>query len=264
MTSVEGQDVADRLLQVGETGDAALGGAVRVIQPSTGYRFAVDSILLARFASERPAVRALDLGCGAGVIALCLLALQGAREVLGIDIQEEMIDRARRATAWNGFESRARFEAGDVRAVPDAWPAGAFDLVVSNPPYRPVHSGRVSPVVSAALSRHEIACSLPDVVAAARRVLARHGHLCLVYPASRLAALVAAVRDGGIEPKVLRLVHPRAEEPASLALLRAVKGAKEGLEIRIPLVLHHRDGRYSRQAEELLGSAGNASLVPPF
>ena len=258
MSSAGRHDVADSFLHAGETGDAALGGTVRVIQPSTGYRFAVDSILLARFAAERPVVRALDLGCGAGVVGLCLLALEGARDVLGIDIQEEMIDRARRATEWNGFGGRARFESGDVRAPSDDWPAGAFELVVSNPPYRPVRSGHVSPVVSAALSRHEIACGLPDVVAAARRALARDGHLCLVYPARRLAALVAAVRDGGIEPKVLRLVHPRAEEPASLALLRAVKGAKEGLEIRVPLCLHDRTGRYSREAEELLGSPGNA------
>lgn len=258
MNSAGRHDVADRFLHPGETGDAALGGAVRIIQPDTGYRFAVDSILLARFAAERPVGRALDLGCGAGVVGLCLLALEGARDVLGIDIQEEMIGRARRAAEWNGFGGRARFEAGDVRAVPGAWSAGGFELVVSNPPYRPVGSGHVSPVVSTALSRHEIACGLPDVVAAARRSLARNGHLCLVYPASRLAGLVAAVRGGGIEPKVLRLVHPRAEEPASLVLLRAVKGAKEGLEVRVPLFLHDRAGRYSREAEALLGSPGNA------
>jgi tRNA1(Val) A37 N6-methylase TrmN6 len=258
VNSAERHDVADRFLRAGETGDAALGGAVRIIQPSTGYRFAVDSILLARFAAERPVVRALDLGCGAGVVGLCLLALEGARDVLGIDIQEEMIDRARRATEWNGFGGRARFESGDVRVRPGVLPAGAFELVVSNPPYRPVRSGHVSPVVSTALSRHEIACGLPDVVAAARRALARGGHLCLVFPASRLAALVSAVRAGGVEPKVLRLVHPRAEEPASLVLLRAVKGAKEGLEVRAPLFLHDRAGRYSREAEQLLGSPGNA------
>lgn len=253
MTSLASQEPPAHLLEAGETADAALAGTVRVIQPRRGYRFGVDSVLLARFAAERRASRAVDLGCGSGVVGMCLLALRGAREVLGIDIQGEMIDRARRAARWNGVEGQTRFETMDLRDAVPCSLADGFDLAVTNPPYRSARSGRVSALSSAALSRHEIAGGLSDVVAAARQMLRPQGHLCVIYPASRLASLVTAVCREGIEPKVLRLVHPRSAEPASLALLRAVRGAKEGLEIRPPLFLHGHGDRYSPEAGALLG-----------
>ncbi|MEW6489262.1 MAG: methyltransferase domain-containing protein, partial [Thermodesulfobacteriota bacterium] len=143
----------------GETGDSALGGTVRLVQPQKGYRFGVDAVLLARFAAERPAARALDLGCGCGAVTLCLLALGGAREVLGIDIQEQMVDRARRGARWNGLEERARFEVADLRELGRSIAPQSFDLVVSNPPYRPAASGRTSPDPACALARPAVAGS---------------------------------------------------------------------------------------------------------
>jgi tRNA1Val (adenine37-N6)-methyltransferase len=241
------------LLQAGETADAALGGAVRLIQPRKGYRFALDSIVLARFASQRPGGRALDLGCGCGVVSLCLLALGGAEEVVGVDIQEAMVDRARRSARWNHREGQARFRVLDLRAVREHFPAQSFDRVVSNPPYRAPAAGRVSPDSSAALARHEVACTLTDVARAAAYLLGTGGEFCAVYPAARLPGLLAGCREAGLEPKVLRPVHPREGEAASLALLRCTRGGGEGLEVRSPLVLHAPDARYSEEAARLLG-----------
>ena len=246
-----------------ETGDAALGGAVRLIQPRKGYRFSLDAVLLARFASERRVESALDLGCGCGVVGLCLLALQGASQVAGIDLQPEAVDRARRSAEWNGWTDRTDFRLGDLRRIRELYPAGSFPLVVSNPPYRPACSGRVSPDAGVAAARHEVAGTLTDVVSAAAWLLASGGQACLVYPASRLAALLSACRGAGLEPKVLRLAHPRPEAPASLALLRATKGAGEGLEIRPPLILHGSGVRYSAEAEALLGPPGTPAPARP-
>jgi len=248
----------DAPLLAGETADAALAGTVHIIQPSKGYRFALDSVILARFAAERPAERALDLGSGCGVVALCLLALGGAQQVVGVEIQAEMVDRARRSAAWNQLQDRVQFLHGDLRSIEGLVQPRGFDTVVSNPPYRPIHSGRVSPDASTALSRHEVSSGLAEIVVAAAFALAPQGEFCAVYPAARLTSLLERTRACNLEPKVLRLMHPRQGEPASLALLRCVRGAREGLEVRSPLYLHAPGARYSAEAELLLGPPGRA------
>ncbi|MHB8764998.1 MAG: tRNA1(Val) (adenine(37)-N6)-methyltransferase [Deferrisomatales bacterium] len=227
---------------------------MRVIQPRDGYRFAVDSVLLARFAAEWPAARVLDLGSGCGVVALCLGALGGADEVLGLELQIDMVDRARRSARWNGAADRITFSCGDLRDCSSLGEAGAFGMVVCNPPYRALGTGRLSPNPAAAVARHEVACTLEDVVRAADWALEVGGSLCLVYPAARVARLMACGRAAGLEPKALRFVHPRPGGLASLVLARHVKGAREGLEVRPPLTLHGPVTRYSSEAESHLGA----------
>jgi tRNA1(Val) A37 N6-methylase TrmN6 len=168
-----------------------------------------------------------------------------------------MAERARRSAAWNGWGERARFLSGDLRSIGDVLPGRAFPLVVANPPYRPVGSGRVSPEGSCAVARHEVSCRLADVLAAAQYLLKERGEFCTVYPARRLGELMAGCRAAGLEPRAVRLVHPRAGQPATLALLRCEKGGREELEVRWPLVLHPDEGlgaaKYSEEAARLLG-----------
>ena len=253
MTGEVGELLAGLEVGPDETADTALGGAVPVIQPRKGYRFSVDSILLARFAAEKTADRAVDLGCGCGVVALCLLRLGAAREAVGVDIQEDMVDRARRAAARSAWAARASFVCGDLRQPSGRFEPGEFDLALSNPPYRPLPSGRLSPNPGLAVSRHEVACTLGDLAGAAAYLLVPGGNLCVVYPAARIAVLLAECRSRGLEPKVLRLVHPTEDSAASLALVRCVKGGGEGLDVSPPLILHAPGARYSREAERLLG-----------
>lgn len=248
-----------------DTDDAALGGAVRLIQPRRGYRFSLDAVLLARFAAERPARSVLDLGCGCGVVGLSLLALGGAGELTGVDVQPDMVARARRGAEANGWGDRCRFLSADLRDARALLPPQSFDLAVANPPYHHAAQGRVSPDPATAAARHELAGGLEEFAAAAAWCLGARGAFCVVYPAPRLAALFAACRGARLEPKVLRLLHPRAGRPAGLALLRCVKGAGEGLEVRPPLILHgDAEGRrYSEEAEALLGPPGSVSPARP-
>ncbi|NTU59453.1 MAG: methyltransferase, partial [Deltaproteobacteria bacterium] len=228
----------------GESADAALGGAVRLLQPKKGYRFSLDAVLLARFAAERPAPRAVDLGCGCGVVGLCLLALGGAQALVGVDVQPDMVDRAARAARGNGFGERARFLEGDLCRIDGLLPARSAELVVSNPPYRALGKGRLSASPGASVARHEVACRLDDVVSAADHLLGVRGELCLVYPAERAAAAVEACRRRGLEPRELWPVYPGPGATASLVLFRAVKGAAEGLTVRAPLFLHAEGVKY--------------------
>ena len=128
-----------------ETIDRVFDGRVAVIQRRGGFRFSLDSLLLARFVELRGRERIVDLGTGNGVIALSLAALNGGVEVVGLELQEAMIDRAVRGAALNGLGERVRMVRGDVRDVEKDFPAGSFEVAVCNPPYRPRRSGRVNP-----------------------------------------------------------------------------------------------------------------------
>ena len=247
--------MTEPLLRDGETADGALGGALRMIQPAKGYRFSVDAFLLAGFAAEHPASRVVDLGCGSGVVGLSLLVRGGAQVLLGVDIQSEFVDRACRSAQLNGWESQAKFQQLDIRELPAVLPRASAELVVCNPPYRPVGEGRISPNPSVAVARHELELTLPDVFAAAFHLLGLGGTCCLIYPAYRLPILLGSCRDAGLEPERLRMGHPRLGEPAHLVLLRARKGNCEGVEVTAPLILHGPQGgaKYSDEARCLLG-----------
>ena len=161
---------------------------------------------------------------------------------------------AQRSAAWNGWQQRASFVAGDLRRIPFLFPAARFDRVVANPPYRELGDGRASPDPRIALARHEVGCTVEDVARAARHLLGQRGSLFLVYPARRLPSLLAACAGAGLAPVRLRTVHPREEQAASLVLLRCDVGAKATLEVMAPLILHGAGGgRYAPEAERLLG-----------
>jgi tRNA1Val (adenine37-N6)-methyltransferase len=238
----------------GLTLDGALGGAVTLVQPADGYRFSLDAILLARFAAETPASVVLDLGCGCGVVGLCVLALGGAERLEGVDIQAQMVDCARGSARRSGLGERAAFRVGDYRERIGVLPGGGYPLVVSNPPYRPPGSGQLSPRPGVALARHEVCGTVEDLARSAAGALRQGGSFCVVYPAARLPMLLAACEGSGLQPRSLRCVYPRERRPASLVLLRCTKGAGGGLEVRPPLVLHGAGGaKYSAEAATLLG-----------
>ena len=149
-----------------ETIDRVFGGRVTVVQRRDGFRFSLDSLLLARFVELRGGERVVDLGAGNGVVALSLAALNDAVEVVGVELQEAMVARALRGAALNGLEERVRVVACDVRCVERRLASGSFDAAVCNPPYRQRRSGRVSPDPERLLARHEVEGGLADFVRA--------------------------------------------------------------------------------------------------
>jgi tRNA1Val (adenine37-N6)-methyltransferase len=253
----KGGITACALLKEGETADSALGGAVGVIQPASGFRFSIDAVLLARFAAECGEVeRAADLCSGSGVVSLCLLALGAAKEVVGVDIQPAFVERAARSAEWNGLASRARFLCSDAKEIPGAMKGGAFDLVTCNPPYRSLQGGKVSQDPSLAIARYEVSMTLEDAVMAAAHLLKKGGRFSLVYPATGVARVLQAIKESGLSAERLRFLHPNHESPASLFLMGAVKSSKGKALVQPPLILHgpHGCGRkYSEEAERLLG-----------
>ncbi len=209
----------------------------------------MEPILLANFASPLRGGRVIDLGTGSGVIPIVLAMRGEAREVVGLEVQEGLADMASRSVRINGLGTKVRILRGDYRDVAGIFPPQSFDHVVSNPPYHPSGSGRVSPNRSRAQARHELTGSVEAVVDAARYLLRTKGRLWLCYPPARLASLLGCLRGYGFEPKRLRMVHGRKELPACMALLESVRGGREGLEVLPPLILYRNGNAYTEELE---------------
>jgi tRNA1(Val) A37 N6-methylase TrmN6 len=228
----------------GETLDAICGGEVQVLQRRTGYRFTLDPILLTHFAVYEAGAhrgRLIDLGTGSGIIPLILAKRLGRKELTALELQPGLYSLAERNVYLNRCEQQVSLVQGDLRQVDRLFAAGSFSHVLCNPPYRACTTGHRSLTLEKAIARHEVACSLPDVACAARFLLAPRGGLCVVYPAARFAELVTVLREHRLEPRTMRLVHPRADRPAKLVLLHAVKGGRADLTVLPPLVLHAED-----------------------
>ncbi|XXF75068.1 methyltransferase [Myxococcaceae bacterium GXIMD 01537] len=230
----------------GETLDSICGGRVRLLQRRAGYRFSLDPILLAHFAEGEGRARrgpVIDLGTGTGIIPLILSRRLGRRDVTGLELQPRLYALAERNIHLNRVEHEVTLVRGDLRRVDRLFSPASFAQVLCNPPYRPRAAGAASAQPERALARHELACELADVARAAAYLLAPRGGLYLVYPAARLAELAEVLRGERLEPRTVRLVHPRADRPAKLVLLHAVKGGRSCLTVRPPLVLHAADAQ---------------------
>jgi tRNA1Val (adenine37-N6)-methyltransferase len=240
-----------------ETCDAILGGRIRVIQPRHGYRFSIDSILLARFVGVRERDRVLELGAGTGVISLAIAALHHPREIVAVEIQPELATMLRRNAELNRAET-IRAVATDLRKLPDAQASpDSFDIVLANPPYRAGKAGRVSPHEGRRLARSETSATLEDFVAAAARCARRGGRAAFVFAADRSAELIAILRAHRLEPKRIRFVHSFLDAPATTILIEARKHGGVEVTVEPPLILYDSPRVYSPEAREMLGEVAS-------
>lgn len=218
-----------------------------VFRQAAHVRLSTDCVLLADFASQVRARRGIDLGCASGAIALLLLTGNDRLHMTGLELQDEAAALAEENMARNGFSERSRILAGDIRRHRELFPAGSFDLVVSNPPYFPLGSGKLPEDPARAAARGETDCSLEELCEAAAFLLRSGGSFCLVHKPERLAELFCAMSRHGIEPKRLRLVCPRTESAPSLVLAEGRRGGKPGLRVEAPLLLQDAEGRESAE-----------------
>lgn len=231
---MKSSNTSDIPLDRDERLDVFLDGQLRLIQSRDGYRFSIDAVFLARFAGIRAGDLVVDLGTGCGIIPLFLLAAGAPCRVIGIEIQENLASQAFRNVRLNGFQSEAFVVRGDIRHPPLV--RDVADVVICNPPYRKVSSGRINPDPRRAIARHEILVSLEDILQAAKYLLKKKGRLAMVYPATRLADVFTRLRAFGLEPKRLQIQYPDLLSGAALVLIEALSGGKSGLHILPPLL----------------------------
>ena len=217
-----------------ETVEGPLG--LSLLQPKRGYRYSEDALLLADFAAPGPRATVCDLGTGSGIIALVLARKGAARKVVGIELQPSLARLARRNVEMNGLEDWVEIVEMDLRRVRERFRCRTFDYVVSNPPFMKARAGKVTPNAEKALARHELACTMEDVLDAAAYLLKPTGRASLVYPAERTAELCGKARARRLEPKRLRFVHPVAGRNAELVLAELHKWGRTGVAVMPPLL----------------------------
>lgn len=234
----------DRCKQ-GERIDDLLSPSFQIIQHQQQFCFSMDAVLLANFIQIKKTEYMIDLGTGSGVIPLLVAGRQQPRRIIGLEIQGELADMARRSVALNGLNEQISIEEMDLKQAANLLGQGIADVVSANPPYRQLLSGRKNPLDTVAIARHEVCCTLEDVIKAASQLLKFRGRFYMVHLAERLTDIFYYARMYQMEPKRLRSVHSFGGEAAKLILVQMVKGAKPSLELMAPLTIYDQPGRYT-------------------
>lgn len=248
------------LLKKGERWDDLQFRGLRVIQAGSSFSFGLDALLLADFSRVKRGGTLVELGAGNGAALLLLAHRSGAERIVGVEIDEEAADRARRSVEHNGLGERVEIWRGDLREAAAALGHGMADTVICNPPYFSLENqAKASPHAGKAGARHRLRGDLEDWVETAGRLLRNGGEACFVYRCQYLPELLNALEEQGLAAKEMQILHHDEGKEAKLLRLRAKKGGGRGLRVLPPLILHKQDGTPSPQWAALYrqGGAGN-------
>ena len=226
---------------------------LKIIQKTDGFCFGMDAVLLSGFASVKPGERALDLGTGTGIIPLLLSAKTKGDHFTGLEIQTEIMKMAQRSVALNGLEKKIDIIQGDIKEASRIFGAASFDVVTSNPPYMNDAHGLKNPGDVKAISRHEVLCTLEDVVREGTKALKPGGRFYMVHRPHRLAEIITVMRQYKLEPKRMKFVHPFADKDANMVLIEAVRGGGAWLKLEPPVIVYKEPGVYTDEIYEING-----------
>ena len=223
---------------------------LKILQKKDGFCFGMDSVLLSIFAkiSRKNAIVA-DLGTGTGIISILVAGKQNPEKVYAVEIQEELVDMAKRSVKYNDLENKIDIINADIVGISRGNFNKKFDYVISNPPYKKLNTGLINDNQKKLISRHEVKCTLKDVVNEASKLLKDKGVFYMVHRPDRLCDIFNAMRENKVEPKEIQLVHSHLEDEANLVLIKGVKCGNPSLKVLKPLIVYNENNEYT---EELL------------
>ena len=243
----------------------------KIIQDTKRFQFGIDAVLLADFAARevKPGDSVIDLGTGTGIIPLLMAgrwkSTEGAFDTplrgtqapqvtfTGLEVQEASADMAAQSVALNGLERQIQIVHGDLKEAGRLFPRHSFNVVTCNPPYMIDEHGRGNKLDAKTIARHEVLCTLEDVVAAADSLLATHGRFFMIHRPFRLPEIFSALEKHNMEIKRMRLIQPFADKEPNMVLIEARKNAKRRLTIEPPLVVRNDDGEYTDEIHRIYG-----------
>lgn len=226
----------------------------RIIQHAKKFCFGMDAVLLANYAKAKPGERVLDLGTGTGIIPILMAAKTRAEHFSALEIQEESAEMAVRSVALNQLQERISVVNGDIKEASAIFGKGVFDVVTTNPPYMNDQHGLKNPELPLAIARHEVLCSLEDVIREGAAVLKQNGRFYMVHRPFRLAEIFGMLAKYKLEPKRMRLVHPYVDKEPNMVLIEALKGGKPMIKIDKPLIVYEDVNVYHPEIYEIYGS----------
>ena len=224
-----------------------------ILQDPERFCFGMDAVLLSGFAKVKVGEHVLDLGTGTGILPLLLAAKTQASHFVGLEIQTESADMAARSVALNHLEQKIEIRNGDIKDASEIFGASSFDVITTNPPYMIDRHGLSCANQAKAVARHEILCTLDDVLRESAKILKPKGRFYMVHRPFRLAEILSKMVHYGIEPKRMRLVYPFADKKPNMVLLEGIKGANSRLSVEKPLIVYKENGVYTDEIYDLYG-----------
>lgn len=224
-----------------------------LIQKKQGFRFGIDAVLLSNFANVKNKHRVVDLCTGTGIVPFLIYGKYKPKEVIGIEIQEDMVEMAIRSSQYNEVENIVSFKNADLKDLKYLSSLGTFDVLTVNPPYKLNNSGIVNLDDKLAIARHEIMCSLEDVIVASRKLLKDNGRMFIVHRPERLIDIFELMRKYKIEPKRVQMVQPNINKAPNIVLVEGQRDGGAYLKWEKPIYVYNEDGTYSEEINKIYG-----------
>jgi tRNA1Val (adenine37-N6)-methyltransferase len=223
-------------------------------QPIDGYRYSIEPFLIADFAKLYSEYRLLDIGTGCGIIPLLITTQIELKEIVGIEIQKSLYDFAVNNISNNDLSKKVRLIHGDFIKTTIDDDNQPFDIIVSNPPYRKLNTGRINPKHEKAIARHELSITLETLIKKAGKLLKHQGTFCMAYPPTRLNEVQEKLHSHKLFPSRIRFIHGSSNAEARIFLIEAVKEHQVDCIIEPPLFVYNNDGLYSEKMEKIYAS----------
>lgn len=227
---------------------------LKVIQNSKGFCFGIDSIILSDFAKNIVNnAKVVDLGTGSGVIGLLLCKKTKLKEIIGVEIQEDVANMAERSIKLNNLEDKFKIINENIKDMFESQSLhkNEYDVVITNPPYKEVGTGKTNDDETKLIARHEIKATLSDFIFAASALLKDKGEFYIVHKPERTVDIIQKMRENKIEPKEMQVVYPYKNAEASIILIKGVKGGKKFFKIKEPLYIYEGNGEYTEQIKKI-------------
>ena len=224
-----------------------------IIQNMQDFCYGIDAVLLSGFAKVKPGERALDMGTGTGIIPILLKAKTQGKHFTGLEIQERSAEMARRSVAYNHLEDTVTIQTGDIKEAAAIFGRASFSVVTCNPPYMTGSHGLTNPHLPKAIARHEVLCTLEDVISQASQVLEPHGRFYMVHRPFRLPEIMGLMLKYKLEPKRMRLVYPFVDKEPNMVLIEGLSGGNPRITVEPPLIVYEKPGVYTKEIREIYG-----------
>lgn len=243
----------EAFLKPGERLDDLQRNNYHIIQNPEKFCFGMDAVLLSGFATVKPGERVMDIGTGTGIIPILLAAKTKGEHFTGLEIQTESADMARRSIAYNGLEERISVVIGDIKEAEKIFSPASFHVITTNPPYMIENHGIKNPDSPKAIARHELKCTLEDIVRQSSRLLVPGGRFYMIHRPFRLAEIIGTLTRYRLEPKRMCMVHPFVDREPNMVLLECYKDGKPRITVEPPLILFSEPGCYTEEIKREYG-----------
>ena len=250
---MENQKPENNYLKENERIDELQRNGYKIIQSPEKFCFGMDAVLLSGFARARKGDVVLDMGTGTGIIPILMEAKTDAAHLTGLEVQEESADMARRSVSLNGLSDKIDIVTGDIKEADKLFKSASFDVITCNPPYMIGQHGIANPDAPKAIARHEVLCTLEDVIRQAAKLLKPGGNFFMVHRPFRLAEIITLMVQYKLEPKRMQLVYPYVDKEPNMVLIEGCRGGKSRMTVEKPLIVYQSPGVYMPEIYDIYG-----------